>query len=87
MSAPLPTSELPSASRGTHSLQRPCSLPSASDSRIAKPKEQWCLKGHSAICDTLCTLWCCKHEHQQALLAKAENAPAHRPALEGDSKC
>ena len=50
-----------------------CSVASASDSRIAKPKEQWCLKGHSAICDSLCKLWCCKYEHQQALAAKPLN--------------
>ena len=56
------------------SLQPAGSDASASDSRIAKPKEQWCLKGHSAICDTLCKLWCCKHEHQEALLAPRPNS-------------
>jgi hypothetical protein len=57
----------------------PGSDASARDSRIAKPKEQWCLKGHSAICDRLCKLWSCKHEHQQALLAPRPNVPDQRP--------
>lgn len=60
---------------------------SACDWRIAKPKEQWCLKGHSAICDTLCKLWCCKHEHQEALLAPRPNDPSSATRRTGRTDC
>ncbi len=52
----------------------------ASACDFGKPKAKgWCVKGHSASCDHLCAMWCCKHEHQQALLAPRPNDGTQRP--------
>lgn len=39
--------------------------------RISPKAGAWCVKGHSAVCDNLCKMWCCKFEHQEALLVAA----------------
>ncbi len=50
----------------------PVSGSEASATERIRPKSgTWCVLGHSAVCDNLCALWCCKFEHQAALLLRS----------------